>query len=81
MKSLWPNISAWQNHLGWLYHPYRSYRENGNQRKGSLEDAIITQETRSAPTQDSPVDVRAREVEEQMTDDEWFSLYRFSPKH
>jgi beta-glucosidase len=32
------------------------------------------QDTRSAPTQDSPADVRAREVEEQMTDDERFSM-------
>jgi hypothetical protein len=34
----------------------------------------MTQDTRSSPTQDSPADVRAREVEEQMTDDERFSM-------
>ena len=34
----------------------------------------MAQETRSAATQESPADVRAREVEEQMTDDERFSL-------
>jgi beta-glucosidase len=34
----------------------------------------MTQETRSAATQDSPADVRAREVEQQITDDERFSL-------
>jgi beta-glucosidase len=34
----------------------------------------MAQGTRSAATQDSPADVRAREVEEQMTDDERFSL-------
>jgi beta-glucosidase len=39
-----------------------------------LEEAAMAQETRSAATQDSPVDVRAREVEQQMTDDERFSL-------
>ena len=39
-----------------------------------LEEAVMAQETRSAAMQDSPADVRAREVEEQMTDDERFSL-------
>ncbi len=34
----------------------------------------MTQQSRSAATQDSPADVRAREVEEQMTDDDRFSL-------
>jgi beta-glucosidase len=34
----------------------------------------MAQETRSSATQDSPADVRAREVEEQMTNDERFSL-------
>ena len=48
--------------------------EHGNQCKGRLEEAVMTQQSRSAATQDSPADVRAREVEEQMTDDDRFSL-------
>jgi len=35
---------------------------------------VVAHETRSATTRDSPADVRAREVEEQMTDDDRFSL-------
>ena len=34
----------------------------------------MAQETRSAAAQGSPADVRAREVERQMTEDERFSL-------
>jgi beta-glucosidase len=38
------------------------------------EEVVMAQETRFTATQDSPADVRAREVEEQMTDDERFAL-------
>jgi hypothetical protein len=34
----------------------------------------MAEQTTSAAIQESPADVRAREVEEQMTDDERFSL-------
>ena len=39
-------------------------------RGGLEEEVVVAQETRSAAKQNSPAHVRAREVEEQMTNDE-----------